>query len=485
MLFHSDITLYEEFAGVGGTSFGATRVKWIRGIAFANHKKAAMDEHIRHFPDAAHYQEDITKLDIEAMPYATIFGGSPVCPPFSTAAGIVRDFDKKNSEKQLALFAVQDRTDDSPRAIKLREKYARGRLLMHEPIRYLRAMTRRHGRPVLGGVIENVPQARAWVEFDAWLAEFWKEGYYTKVIAYNSMFAAGTVSPGVPQSRNRMYVVFWHRSIGRNPDFDKWLRPQAYCATCARTVNAIQVFKKPGADMGNYGAQYTYRCPTKTCGSEVFPPTLPATSIIDPTIPGVRLGDRESLGMRPLVEDTMTRIWAGVHKFWLPAIAGAVHEPGRPAFELMPFITPMRGGGDKGRARPVTAPVHTVTAGGRHHGLALPPAVIRNYTARPAAEGPGRLLVPYYGGPATTRDLDALAGDFAVEDVIFRMLDADELGLAMGFPPEYDLINPSRTARIDLYGNAVTPAVAELIYSALAECIAGEELPREAYALAG
>lgn len=524
MLFHNDLTMFEEFAGLGGTSYGATRVPWIRLTDAANHKKAAIDAHADNFPDTRHYHADITKLDIADMPYATIFGGSPVCPPFTTASGVTWDFDKKNA--QGTLF---DRTDDSPQAIKLREKYQRGRLLMHEPIRYLRAMLERHGKPVLGGVIENVVQARQWREWDGWIAEFKKLGYYVKVIAFNSMFAAGTRSPRAPQSRDRLYVVFWHKSLGRSPNFDKWLRPQAYCPKCDRTVNAMQVFKRAGNDMGRYRAQYVYRCPTITCrGEEVFPSVLPALSAIDPAVPGIRLGDRAKLGMDPLVENTLARIKAGIRKFWLPLIAGASPEPGRPAFELLPFITPMRGGGDKERARSIQEPVHTVTAGGNHHGLAMPPLVIRNYTAKPGAEASmtspateplraltstgnqsviwqKQLLVPYYGsadsaqpatnpvGTLTTKDryglltpadVDMLAGDVNLDDVLFRMLEPHEIGIAMGFPTSYVVNAPQRGVKIDLYGNAVTPTVAELLYSALAECIAGQELPRNAYELA-
>ena len=198
-----------------------------------------------------------------------------------------------------------------------------------------------------------------------------------------------------------------------------------------------------------------------------------------------------------------------------------------PAFTLPPFITPMRGGGDRERARSVDEPVHTVTAGGNHHGLAMPPLVIRNYTAKPGdeahlatpADEPVRaltssgnqslvwsnsLLVPYFSrsqprpaaepfGAHTTRDtyglltpadLDMLAAEIDIMDVLFRMLTPAEIGRCMGFPDDYIMLATTREQQIDLYGNAVTPTVAELLYSALAECIAGEELPRDAYSLA-
>jgi DNA (cytosine-5)-methyltransferase 1 len=57
-------------------------------------------------------------------------------------------------------------------------------------------------------------------------------------------------------------MAFWLAELGRDPAWDKWLRPRAYCPGCDRTVDAVQVFKADGVDMGVYGArngQYVYR----------------------------------------------------------------------------------------------------------------------------------------------------------------------------------------------------------------------------------
>lgn len=515
MLAPSELTFFEEFAGGGGTSDGVRRVPGIRQTDAANHDEAACKAHEANFPGVRHWQEDITKLDIEEMPYATIFGGSPVCPPFSNASGVVVDFDQTNA--QLPLFGDDQPEDEKLR--KRREAYKRGRLLMHEPIRYLRAMKRRYGIPVLGGVIENVPQARGWAEWDAWIGEFHKEDYYTRLIAFNSMLAVPPKSPLVPQSRNRLYVMFWHKSLGRHPDFRKWLDPEAYCPSCDQNVQAVQVFKKPGVDMGNYGTQYVYRCPNVTCGHlELRPPSQPALTAIDPSLPGVRIGDREALGLPPLVPATIDRLMTGVGKFWLPLLDGP--KP----FGLSPFITPHRGGGDLGRARSIFDWVHTVTAGGNHHGIAFPPPVMRDFTAAPGARDrvnsiavgddqafrwANQLLVPYYSnsksavpaarpvGTITTRPSCGLAqmgpgqllgGQFSIQDVLFRMASLEEIRRFMGFPDSY--IMPAGFTKATaqrLYGNACTPGAMELLYSCLAECISGVEYDRERrdFALAG
>jgi DNA (cytosine-5)-methyltransferase 1 len=371
-----------------------------------------------------------------------------------------------------------------------------------------------------------------------------------------------------------LYVAYWHAGIGRDPDWDKWLRPRAWCPRCAEVVDAIQVFKKPRGNMGRYRAQYVYRCPRSSCRyTLVEPEVLPALVAIDPTIPGLAIKDRPSND--PLAAATIARIRAGIRRYWLPLLTPAggtwredalpLHlpmptrtttesdgvavpplvvpvearaEPGRVATidepirtqtarnetalaaMPLPFITPLRGGGDRERARAVTDPLCTVSAQGNHHGLALPPLVMRNNTARgdqgqmttPAVEPlrtltaqgnqslltwAEQLLVPYYGnagsaspaagpvGTLTARDRYGLAQpgadhsgvdvDELIGDVLFRMLEPHEIATAMAFTPDYKTVAKSKRHKVRLFGNAVTPPVAEVIVSALVEALSGEE----------
>src|SRR5690606_253999 len=109
-----------------------------------------------------------------------------------------------------------------------------------------------------------------------------------------------------------------------------------------------------------------------------------------------------------------------------------------------------------------------------------------------------QLLVPYYGasesarpaaapvGALTARDRYGIAqpggGDEAVDvddllpEVQFRMLEPHEIGAAMAFVADYKLTATSKRDKVRLYGNAVTPPVAELIVSALVEAITGDDL---------
>lgn len=145
----------------------------------------------------------------------------------------------------------------------------------------------------------------------------------------------------------------------------------------------------------------------------------------------------------------------------------------------MPFIAELRGGSSD--ARPVLDALATVTASGNHHGLATAPG-------NPGADW-SSLLLPYYGhstartvaepiGALTTRDRYALVkGDqVPVEEVLFRMLEPGEIGAAMAFPTAYTVLGNKRE-KVRLFGNAVTPPVAEVIVSALVEAITGHDLP--------
>lgn len=510
------------------------------------------------------------------------------CPPWTDARGKKRDFDKQTTQTLPGMPEDPNKAD---------EKTMRARKLMEEIPRYLRHWVLR-GKPVLAGVVENVVQCRKWIEWNRWLGEIRALGYKIRIIAFNSMHAVAPNSPVAPQSRDRLYVAYWRENLPE-PDWDKWLRPRAWCPGCDEHVYAMQVFKKPGVDMGRYGPQYVYRCPRHSCrGRTLEPAVMPAFQIIDWNDPGVRIGDREAMGMKKLEPATIARIRAGLRRYAVPLLAPAggtwrdnatpvthpmptrttrecdgiavpplmVPVEGRPGKTAVPatrpvrtqtrrnetgvawypFITPMRGGGDKERARGIDGPIHTVTAGGNHHGLTMPqpmidvPAMIvrqnsargdAGYLSTPVTE-PVRtlttaghqslvqwehMLVPYNGkgvarpisepmGVQPTRDRWALASYPAddgldsltdaeraevqaaidavdIDDVYFRMLGWEEIKRGMAFHEDYVICGSSNRVRVQQLGNAVTPPVMELIVSALVEALSGESLPT-AYDLA-
>ncbi|HKT01999.1 MAG TPA: DNA cytosine methyltransferase [Rugosimonospora sp.] len=475
------ISTGDEFCGQGGSSYGAGFVPFISHTWAANHLPDACRAYQLNFPGTRMFQEDVTKLNVDQMPHVDCYLASPICPPFTSANGMPRDFDLA-TKQQRVLFDVDALRQLTPKQRKRIEEYKRGRLLMHEVTRYLEVQVRK-GTPVLIGVMENVPQARQWADWDAYRKKFHRMGYRTRLIALNSMFAQPVRAPWVPQSRNRLFLAYWLKALGRNPDWDKWLRPRAYCPQCDQVVYAVQVWKKPGVDMGSWGpnGQYVYLCPSRKHRQELFPPTRPAITALDLSKPGVRIGDRAMLGMDDLEPPTMQRIRVGYARHWLPLLVptgGAWRAKGdncaRPVNETcptlttrecdglavpplltrnfgahggeggylttsstqpartvttkghqsllvppllvpvegrdggkdpkpatdpirtqttraetavavpLPFITPLRGGGDKDNANTTMRPAGTVTAGGNHHGLVMPAAsmLMRNQTPR-------------------------------------------------------------------------------------------------------
>jgi DNA (cytosine-5)-methyltransferase 1 len=339
---------YDEFSGAGGLSQGAGSVPGVVIKHAANHKEICVQTHAANYRDADHYHGDVRSIDVATFPYYPIFLAAPQCPPFTDASGKRRDFDR---DTQGVLWEDESDAQTTERM--------RGRLLMHEVPRYLEGMALR-GKLVLCGIVENVPQARKWSAWGAWIKRIKDLGYDVKVIALNSMHARPVRTRWAPQSRNRLYVAYWLKSLGRAPDWDKWLRPRAYCPSCDETVDAMQVFKKPGDDMGTYGrsGQYWYRCPHSTCRNRIIdPPAMPSGAIIDWSDPGTPIGERT----RPIAESTRRRIAAGILKYAVPILA----EVAGHTFERHPGV----------RTRPVTdvMPTQQCTA---TRGLCTPPLIV-------------------------------------------------------------------------------------------------------------
>jgi DNA (cytosine-5)-methyltransferase 1 len=402
------------FCGAGGSSQGAHAVPGVEVTRAANHWARAIESHAANFPTVDHYQGDIREAPVHQWPVCDMFWASPECPQWSVARGKRRDFDA----------SLQDSLFGEVR----NEEVERSRALMEEVPLYLRGVQNRGGC-VLAGVVENVVDVRAWDQWDRWLGEIRKLGYKTRTIAINSMHAHSARTERAPQSRDRLYVAYWHTSLGRDPDWDKWLRPQAWCSGCDEWVSAMQVFKQPGADMGRYRQQYVYRCPRSACRNTVVEPfALPALYAIDWSLPGQRIGDRA----KPLADKTLARIRAGLEKYARPISleaagntferrpgvrtwpvdeplttqtttatkavacpplmvpaggtwrndATSVEEPmptrttrENDAVAIPPFLVPLRSGRNRS-LRADTDPLATVVADGGNHGLVVPPLLV-------------------------------------------------------------------------------------------------------------
>lgn len=294
----SNLTMTDLFCGAGGSSTGAVSVPGVSVRLAANHWATAIETHNANHPDTDHLQADISNTDPRYIPGTDILWASPECTNHSRAKGR-----KAPSQPDLFGEALPD------------EAAERSRATMWDVVRFTEA---HEYRAIL---VENVVEVVDWTSvngrkgglFDSWLSAMHAMGYRHRIISLNSMHAQAYGRPA-PQSRDRVYIAFW-REGERTPDFERMQRPRAYCPACGEVVDSVQSWKKPGTRTGRYRSQYVYRCPKHSCrGQIVEPGWLPAASIIDWSIPGQRIGDRD----RPLAEKTMRRIQLGIERYWSP-----------------------------------------------------------------------------------------------------------------------------------------------------------------------
>ncbi|MEU2002030.1 DNA cytosine methyltransferase [Rhodococcus sp. NPDC019627] len=433
------------FCGAGGSSTGAVQVPGVEVRMAANHWALAVETHNTNHPDADHACADLSQVDPRLFPRTDILWASPECTNHSVAKGV------KRADTQPDLFGEVLPADAAERS----------RATMWDVVRFAE---HHKYRAVL---VENVVDAWHWPPFQAWLMAMHSVGYEHQLVFLNSMHAQAEGLPAA-QSRDRMYVSFWRKG-DRKPDMEAMQRPTAHCDVCGE-VRAMQAFKNPDKRWGRYRAQYLYRCPNVACRNQVLEPDwLPASSIIDWTLEGKRIGDRA----KPLAEKTLARIQKGMDRYWGPLMVPVEGRDGKEAapadrplrtqttrnetgVAIAPFIAELRGGGST--ARPVSDPLCTVTASGTHHGLVVP--YYGNGTARPM----GRELPT-----VTTVDTHALAlqgKSVSIDDVTFRMLEPHEIKSAMAFPAEY-VIKGNKREQVRMSGNAVTPPAARDLIAAV------------------
>jgi DNA (cytosine-5)-methyltransferase 1 len=581
------VTATDLFCGAGGSSLGAE----LAGVTLrlgVNHWERAIETHATNFQHADHDCTDVSSLttaQIRRYPDTDILLASPECTNHSLAKGALR-----RKPQPPSLF------DDGPAGD---DEQDRSRATMWDVVRFAEQKILK-GKPYRAIVVENVVDAFKWgYNDDGGLFRAWRDalhalGYTSEIVYLNSMFA-----PPTPQSRDRMYVVFWRKGA-RRPNLR--FEPVSWCPRCEAVVLGRQIWKKPTRPWGRYGAQYFYGCPD--CHETVFPGVFPAASAIDWELPAQRIGDRA----KPLAKNTRERIRRGLNRLSsepfalrllhgtaprpltlplvtltrrhdmamvLPTAAGTFERtPGNRARDpqTRPFDTVhgtfhqglvVPAGGSRrrdgkgtrephptqtqsessalvmantennvprpadraptqtlrtegglgvvqvqrnGGVKPPHEPVHTVRAGGFHHGVLVAhydPGWARRSELEPFGSLTTRdshtLVVPYQSEPhavdptktVTTHDRLALAvpptlpedyelpsvewSDDEIDDCRFRMFDLHEIARVMQMHAhtsggEYVVVGNKRE-RMAQYGNAVTPPVMQLITERLLEVI--------------
>jgi DNA (cytosine-5)-methyltransferase 1 len=276
----STLTVTDQFCGAGGSSEGAIAAGAEVQVAL-NHWDKAIDTYTINHGKRVRVIEraDVSNTDPRRYPSTDILITSPECTTHSPAGG-----NRRRPAPQRDFF-IPAAADDST---------VRSRATMWDVPRFAEY------HDYNGIIVENVVEVLRWVLFNDWLRAMHTLGYAHKIVSLNSMFCHPT-----PQSRDRIYIVFW-KSGNRAPDLD--VRPWAPCFKCSADVRARQTFKN-GRWVGKYRFQYVYACPH--CHSTVTPYYFAALNAIDFSIPGERIGDRP----KPLRQRTRDRVQYGLDKY--------------------------------------------------------------------------------------------------------------------------------------------------------------------------
>lgn len=408
----STISVTDLFCGAGGSSLGM-HAAGLDVVLALNHWQLAVETHNANFPDTDHDCADVSATDPRRYRSTTVLWASPECTNHSISKGR-----KRKNLAQLEMFGslVEDPSE------------VRSRATMFDVPRFAEY----HDYDVV--VVENVVDVRLWRLWDAWLHAMHLLDYDHKEVYFNSQFAhldpaaVSLMHDFVPQSRDRIYIVFWKRG---HPAPDLEFRPRGRCAGCDIDVEAVQSWKKPGKRWGRYKTQYVYRCPR--CAAEVVPYHFSAWNAIDWSIPAERIGDRQ----RPLKDRTLARIRKGLEKYgdtWLVLDTAYDGERTRPMLAplptqtsrqtvamvapqlvsvnyydrtipvsqpmatqttqnkfgmLMPQIITLRGTvGGMQPAQDISSPLGTISSGGIHHGLLVSTPFLMSYYSNGGDQGP-------------------------------------------------------------------------------------------------
>jgi DNA (cytosine-5)-methyltransferase 1 len=480
----SYITVTDQFCGAGGSSQGVRRLAQRNGggieVKLAlNHWKLAIETHNTNFPDTFHDCTDISACDPRRYLSTDILITSPECTTHSPAGGN----NHKALKKQMDMFSA-DKIDPATE---------RSRATMWDVCRFAEY----HNYNCI--IVENVVEAKTrWALFDVWLMAMHKLGYNHKCVYLNSMHCHPT-----PQSRDRMYVVFWKQG-NKAPKLD--YMPFAHCPKCNKDVAAIQTWKSADKQFGKYRQQYVYCC--SSCTSIVEPYYYAAFNCIDWSDIGIKIGERK----KDLKPKTKQRAQFGIDKFSDPFIINDQHSTGLnfrvkstkdflptiPTTHQLKLVTPpfiIKGEHNmvSPLVRKIDDPLQTQVSR-QTMSLVVPPfmviargqskAVPITDTLRTQSQminhgivsdsSWNSFITSYYNGSncvqhitevlgtQTTRERSALVTyqKPVLEECYFRMLKPYEVKIGMAFDPTYIVLGNSKD-QVKQLGNAVTPPAME------------------------
>jgi DNA (cytosine-5)-methyltransferase 1 len=485
---NSYITVTDQFCGAGGSSQGvhnyADKIGGGLEVKMAlNHWKLAIETHSTNFQNTMHDCTDISACDPRRYPSTDILITSPECTNHSLAKG------QKQVKAQIDLF-------DSG---KLDAAAERSRATMWDVCRFAEY----HNYNAI--IVENVVDARKWVMFEAWLNAMHILGYKHKCVYLNSQHCHPT-----PQSRDRMYIVFWKKG-NKTPNLD--FTPLAFSPRLGKDVNSVQTWKSVDKKFGKYRQQYVYCCPVT--GDVVEPYFYASMNIIDWSDLGTRIGDRK----KELSPNTEKRIKAGLKKYggenplmvhnYTPGYctpvtrsSGTFKTVDSQAILCPPFIFKgehtLQSGYTRsvnetlqtqtvrqsmglvvphivelnrtGESKPSTAPFSTFTAGVPNHGIMTTEAMqsFLTYYYRTIQNS----HVTEVMRTATTNDRMSLVTNVKtnIEDCYYRMVKPREIKLGMAFNRDYIVLGSGKD-QVKQLGNAVTPPAMEMLVERIVQSL--------------
>jgi DNA (cytosine-5)-methyltransferase 1 len=424
----SGITATDLFCGAGGSSLGAEQAGATVTVA-VNHWETAVLTHSLNHNEAQQFVADLSNVNPARFPTTTIAMMSPECTWHS---------------KTNKLDVARSTADGRARVDSLAAEKRRSRATMWA----VPAWVERHRYDAV--IVENVPQAALWPNFAAWRSAVHDWGYDSDVVFINSLTAS------VPQTRDRMYVVFYRKGMNQpNLSFEI----DAWCQACATTVKATQRFRArtdywPMEAYGEQlGRQYSYAC--TTCSAQADPVTNTLASVIDFDAPSAAFASHGDFAkwQRQFAADLFVRDMRRYVPTMLERVAKAfAYRPDCSAFLLPSFGN--RFERDRyTRSRPVNETAFTLTCGdslalvSRHDAGPDQTALHGTWKQHP------RSSFPSWNG--TTGLHDAF-------NARYRLLTTAEYAAIAGFPSDYQLAGSAKDQLTQL-GNAVSPAVMKLL----------------------
>ncbi|MGW2384375.1 DNA cytosine methyltransferase [Streptomyces sp. NPDC001658] len=333
---HDDLVAVDLFSGFGGLTEGIKRAGFTTIMA-ANHNDYKVQVHEANHPEAEHWIADL--VDPEASDYHS---ARDLPPADLLVAGVsCVNHSQANTTKAyehgLTLFGMHD-PDYEARVTKSERDRATANCVLHYAKQHRPRMILVECTTELQSWGQLIPGSKKIGDGETyrwWLKQFELLDYNHKVLFLNSQFF------GVPQSRNRGYWVFVHKSLPM-PDLEH--RPVSRCQGCDKDVEAVWTWRTgiPPSGSVSYGKQYDYRCPS--CRREVVPPMTPSLAALDLTDLGTRIGDKPIKTfpdghVGPFAASTMARAQRCLERFGdFPAVlmpAKGVHGSERHPWQPM------------------------------------------------------------------------------------------------------------------------------------------------------